>query len=171
MKVEELIENEWYVVRHSGETPEIALHSALYYLTRAKDGPKLTLSAKQLDELQDAATARFFEIIVRDLKHENANKSIYRGVERSIVNYQRYLNFCERQELENRLREKVGKQFCVFLSQELVLLKNDASESIVNCSFDDLSDFADLLNVDCIDQLETLKNQLMGRVAFAESTE
>ncbi len=171
MKVEELIENEWYVVRHSGETPEIALHSALYYLTRAKDGPKLTLSAKQLDELQDAATARFFEIIVRDLKHENANKSIYRGVERSIVNYQRYLNFCERQELGDRLREQVGKQFCVFLSQELVLLKNDASESIVNCSFDDLSDFADLLNVDCIDQLETLKNQLMGRVAFAESTE
>lgn len=166
MNVEELIENEWYVVRHSGETPEIALHSALYYLTRAKDGPQVTLLPEQLKELQQAAVSRFDEIIVRDLKHENANKSIYRGVERSIVNYQRYLKFCERQELDNQLRQRVAEQFCSFLDEESAILENESSKSIINCPFDELAQFADVLDVGCIAKLEFLRNQLARCVAL-----
>ena len=164
MNIEELIENEWYVVRHSGETPEIALHSALYFLTRAKDGPQITLLPEQLEELQQAATTRFYEIIVRDLKHENVNKSIYRGIERSIVNYQRYISFCERQGLDNRLKSKVERQFCGFLAEETALLENGNSESTVNCEFDKLTGFADILNVSCIDQLEVLQKRLVGSI-------
>jgi len=99
-QVTEHIDNEWFVVRHSGELPEVALHSSLYYLTEAEDGPKLTLAENHLRELQAAAMERYQDIILRDLLPENRNASMYRGVKRAIVNYQRYQRFCHRQELE-----------------------------------------------------------------------
>ncbi len=169
MTIEELIENEWYVVRYSGETPEIALSSAFYYLTRAQDGPQLVLASEQRKKLQEAAIARFFEIITRDLNHENVGKAIYRGVARSIVNYQRYLNFCVRQQLENQLREQVTASFREFLCKELELLKRGKSSNI-NCGLDELVDFSRQLELDaneCLVQLQELlsRNPALSSVA------
>ena len=92
------IENEWYIVRYSGETPEIAYNSAIYYLSRAQDGPRICLDEEQIELLKKAAVDRYAEIVLRDLQHDNCTKSIYRGIGRSIINYRRFCMFCERQQ-------------------------------------------------------------------------
>jgi len=62
---QEVLEEEWLIVRHSGEIPEIALHSALYYLTDDPDGPRLQLSGEERESLQEAAATRYHEIMHR----------------------------------------------------------------------------------------------------------
>jgi len=94
----EILEEEWLMVRHSGEIPEIALHSALYFLTEDPLGPCLQLSVEEIESLQDAAICRYQEIIRRDLCFENRNLAIYRGVRRAIVNWHRFVAFCKRQD-------------------------------------------------------------------------
>jgi hypothetical protein len=94
----EILEEEWLIVRHSGEIPEIALHSALYFLTEDPLGPCLQLSVEEIESLQEAAICRFQEIIRRDLCFDNRNLSLYRGVRRAIVNWHRFVAFCERQD-------------------------------------------------------------------------
>ena len=84
--VEEHLDNEWFVVRHSGEIPEIALYAARHYLTEAEDGPRLHLSRDQWGRLVDAARVRYEEIVLRDLQVDNRDTSIYRGLARSIAN-------------------------------------------------------------------------------------
>lgn len=146
---DEFLENEWYLVRYSGETPEIALHSAIYFLTRAKDGPKLELTGEQLAMLEKAAVARFTEIITRDINHDNIGTSGYRGVARSIVNYQRFLSFCRRRLLdEQQLRQEVGEKLDRFLAREIDDVTGCRSRSSVfNCSPGELADFARQLGV------------------------
>jgi hypothetical protein len=95
---QEVLEEEWLIVRHSGEIPEIALHSALYYLTDDPDGPRLQLSGEERESLQEAAATRYHEIIMRDLCFENRELSIYRGVRRAICNWHRFVAFCKRQD-------------------------------------------------------------------------
>ncbi|CAG37807.1 unknown protein [Desulfotalea psychrophila LSv54] len=139
--IAELYENEWYVVRHSGEIPEIALHSALYFLTRDKIGPQLELTEVQLKGLQDAALSRFREIILRDILSENIGTSAYRGLSRCMANYQRYLKFCQRQSLEVGLREQVHRQLIVFLEEELRIVRGDYRSSSIDCSWNNFLEF------------------------------
>ncbi|MBW6521220.1 MAG: hypothetical protein K0A99_09475 [Desulfoarculaceae bacterium] len=94
----EFLEEEWLMVRHSGEIPEIAFHSALYFLTDDPDGPRLQLSVEEIESLQDAAITRYQEIIMRDLCYEKRKLSSYRGVRRAIFNWHRFVTFCERQD-------------------------------------------------------------------------
>jgi len=86
------------MVRHSGEIPEIALHSALYFLTEDPDGPRLQLSVQEVETLQDAAICRYQEIIRRDLCFANRALPMYRGVRRAIFNWRRFVAFCQRQD-------------------------------------------------------------------------
>jgi hypothetical protein len=138
----ELFDNEWYIVRHSGETPEIALHSALYYLTRAKDGPHLVLAPEQLDALRQAAAQRYREIILRDLHHANAGTPIYRGVARSIVNYHRFCTFCRRQAVEGEaVRAAAGAALRVFLDREWAEVRA-GRPTLINCGHAELALFA-----------------------------
>ena len=162
MDVSEIIENEWYVVRHSGETPEIAFHSAIYYLTRAKDGPRLSLTGDQLVDLQGAAVDQFYEIITRDITPKNIDSSSYRGIERSIVNYQRYLKFCQRQSLTNTLESAVGKQLIVFLA--LPALEQNATmlRQCLNCSLEEIIAFSLQLKTDCRTRLDELREVVDG---------
>ena len=139
----EVIENEWYVVRYSGETPEIAYNSAIYHLTRAKDGPHISLADEQVDFLRQAAVNRYTEIVLRDLEHENCTKSIYRGVARSIINYQRFCKFCERQRLDVCVvRSQAAKALQVFIEIEVHQLKHFNRASIINCTYPELQGFA-----------------------------
>lgn len=105
---QEVLEDEWLIVRHSGEIPEIALHSAFYYLTEDPDGPRLQLSVEERESLQDAAVARYQEVIMRDLCYENRELTIYRGMRRAIFNWRRFIAFCERQERAHHTLTRPG---------------------------------------------------------------
>jgi hypothetical protein len=141
--VTEHIENEWYVVRHSGEMPEIAFHSSLYFLTEADEGPRLALSEEQVKPLKEAAALRYREIVLRDLQPENRQMTIYRGVRRSMINYERYQQFCSRQQLEmSCFAGEVAAALLLFLVTEGVEVGKGIRQSVINCSFSELNTFA-----------------------------
>lgn len=139
----EALENEWYGVRHSGEIPEIALHSAIYYLTEDGNGPGMVLGHRQSRVLVDAADIRYREIILRDLHQKNRNTAVYRGVRRSIVNWQRYEVFCSRQSVDySRFKHEVAAALLIFLVKEIVDVERGKRASSINCTFSELSGFA-----------------------------
>ena len=149
----EILEDEWYLVRHSGETPEIALHAAIYYVTRAKDGPRATLNSAQFERLRDAAVERFSEIILRDLQHANSSSKTYRGIRRSIINFRRFCTFCERQSVDpDEVRRQAANALLVFLAKELVEINCGKRPSIINCSRRELQFFAAELRIDLLDK-------------------
>lgn len=141
--LDEYLDNEWYVVRHSGETPEIALYSAIYYLTEAEDGPKLSLTDEQLCQLKEAAAERYREIVLRDLQPQNRDKAIYRGIKRSSTNYQRFECFCRRQGLDGHdFSKEVAASLLLFLATECVDVARGRRVTSINCSFQELNAFA-----------------------------
>lgn len=143
----EHIENEWYVVRHSGEIPEIALNSSFYYLTRDKKGPLLVLSESELEFLKKAAVDRFREIILRDIQFENREKSIYRGIKRSIANWYRFESFCIRQQISsNALKQETRDQLTSFMST--VITSTGSCGFTLNCSSEELLAFAIYLGLE-----------------------
>ena len=147
--IDEIVENEWYIVRNSGEIPEIAYNSSVYYLTRSPSGPQLVLSKEWLEKLRDAAVVRYLEIILRDLDHTNVGASIYRGIARSICNYNRFCAFCTRLQLDpEAVGESAAKALALFLQQEHSQLKDSESSSTLNCNFRDLKDYAEALGVE-----------------------
>lgn len=143
----EHIENEWYVVRHSGEIPEIALNSSFYFLTRDKRGPQIVLSEDELHYLKNAAVERFREIIHRDIVFDNREKSIYRGIKRSIANWYRFESFCRRQNISpTALKQETAGQLVSFLS---IVSKNlDTCNFSLNCSSDELATFVARLGLE-----------------------
>lgn len=146
--LEEQLEDEWYMVRHSGEIPEIALNASFYYLCQDKRGPQLTLTKEQRLQLKYAARDRFREIVLRDLIPENRDKTIYRGTERAIANWQRYVDFCGRQDLRvGEFRDQVAEQFRTFMAAEQQAATGCDCPSGINCSLDDLIQFAHSLGI------------------------
>ena len=117
------VEDEWYAVRHAGEIPEIALHSALHYLREAEDGPRLVLTTAEIRHLKRAAAERFREIVLRDMLRENLDKTIFRGLSRSMVNFERYETFLVRSAFTGRrfcrrFRHEVAITLVIFLVRE-----------------------------------------------------
>jgi len=154
----EILENEWYLVRHSGEIPEIALNASLYYLARAKDGPRHDLTPDELKTLQLAAVDRFREIVLRDLDHGNVGRTLYRGIARSYANYQRFLAFCARQELDAQLlREETLAALALFLEREIGEIRVTGRETVLNCSHTELCDYFALLEAVPLPYLAELK--------------
>lgn len=144
----EAVENEWFAVRHSGETPEIALHSAIYYLTEDRDGPGLVLAEDELAMLRQAAAERYLEIILRDLLPANRDLALYRGVKRSIINYHRYQSFCRRQQLDGHtIIPEVAASLLLFLVNEAVAVAKKRRAPSINCSFLELNVFAQQLGL------------------------
>ncbi len=143
-----ILEDELLILRDSGEIPEIAYHSTLHYLSEDPDGPGLTLSPEELQPLQDAALHRYREIILRDLTPENRDLTMYRGIRRSIYNWQRMQNFSRR---SNRdcldFKKTAGQALLAFLNQELTDVNSGTRLSSVNCSTAELLDFAAALDV------------------------
>ena len=93
---QDLLSEEWLLVRHSGEIPEVALHASLHYLEQDDQGPKLVLTGEERTHLQQAALARYQEIILRDLDPGNRDRSLFRGIRRANHNWYRYDRFCAR---------------------------------------------------------------------------
>ncbi len=141
--IHEYMENEWFVVRYSGEIPEIAYNSSLFFLTEAQDGPQFPLSEIDVAFLKKAACERFKEIILRDILPENRTTTMYRGVKRSIINYRRFQKFCIRQGLnEHEYASEVAASLLLFLGREAVDVAKGLRTTAVNCSFEELNEFA-----------------------------
>jgi len=126
----DVLEEEWLIVRHSGEIPEIALHSALYFLTEDPVGPRLHLSVEEIESLQDAAISRYQEIIRRDLCFANRTLPMYRGVRRAIFNWRRFVAFCERQDAATLARPGVAQ--CRSLQERIESDRRTTAEAFLH---------------------------------------
>ncbi len=134
-------ENEWLTVRDSGELPEIAYHSSVYYLTQDESGPRLELSETERGLLLEAAKGRYQDIILRDMHPENRGKPHYRGLRRSIENWQRVKMFHLRHQVEiSSLRRAAALALRTFLAAEVH--EGVFPSSSVNCSLQELLAFA-----------------------------
>lgn len=144
-----ILEEEIIILRHSGEIPEIAMHSSLYYLEEDEDGPQLSLREEELHVLYDAALERAREIVLRDLNPDNRDLTIYRGPARSIVNWRRLQNFCRRINRECQgFNEEVFQALVSFIMREVQDVKASARVSSVNCSARELCSFVEELCAD-----------------------
>ncbi|MBU0960046.1 MAG: hypothetical protein KKD01_07510 [Proteobacteria bacterium] len=145
----DILADEWLIVRNSGEIPEIAYYSSLYYLTEDDDGPCITLSEEEIQVLKEAAVERCQEIVLRDMLLENFHKTIYRGIKRSIYNWQRYQTFCRRQSLSlHGFRPIVARTFLLFLEQGVGAAGSSLPQSFINCSLNELIRFGEELGVE-----------------------
>jgi hypothetical protein len=137
---QELLDNEWHAVRDSGEIPEVAYHSSLYYLTTDENGPRLQLSDEEIDRLLDAARERYRDIILRDMLPENRGKSFYRGLKRSMENWRRFTVFHERYKVELlALQREAASALHAFLVTEIA--EGLFPSASLNCSFQELLSF------------------------------
>ncbi len=138
---QELLDNEWHAVRDSGEIPEVAYHSSLYYLTTDENGPRLQLSDEEIDRLLDAARCRYRDIILRDMTPENRGKSFYRGLKRSMENWRRFTVFHERYKVELlSLQQEAASALQAFLAVEVA--EGIFPSASLNCSLQELFAFA-----------------------------
>lgn len=147
--IESLIENEWYMVRDSGEIPEVALHSALHHLCEDPAGPQLALNGEQRGQLLEGACQRYLEITLRDLLPENMVLGSYRGIRRSAINWQRFQRFCRRYELDSSAyRELVAAALLELFHTDLTVLSTLDKDRMFNCTVEDLVTFMELLEID-----------------------
>jgi len=144
----EMLENEWYHVRYSGEIPEIALHSSIYHLTEDPEGPGVALSKENLIYLKSAAQQRYLEIILRDITPENRETTMYRGILRSISNYRRFKRFCIRHDMDfTVVNDQVGESLLHFLRCEIENVERGVWQSCINCTYEDIVAFTTELHV------------------------
>jgi hypothetical protein len=142
-ETESLLAEELLIVRHSGEIPEIAFHSSLYYLCEDPDGPQLTLGQNELDLLRQQVVARYREILLRDLSPENRDATIYRGLKRCIFNWERLGKFCARQGMTvEDVRQEIAEALRCFLRQEANEVRAGLRQSCLNCTREELNGFA-----------------------------
>ncbi len=142
-ETESLLAEELLIVRHSGEIPEIAFHSSLYYLCEDPVGPHLTLTENELDLLRQQVVARYREILLRDLSPENRDARIYRGLKRCIFNWERLGKFCTRQEMTvEDMRQEIAEALRCFLQQETEEVRSGFRQSCLNCTREELEGFA-----------------------------
>jgi hypothetical protein len=140
-----MLEEEAFMILHSGEIPEIAYHSAIYYLTEDPDGPGVSLEEigeEGIECLKAAVVARYRLIILRDINPANRDKRIYRGVQRAAVNWRRLKSFAAREAVEiGQIRLEVASALDSFLAQELTDVSSGRRESSINCTDDILFGF------------------------------
>jgi hypothetical protein len=138
---QELLDNEWHAVRDSGELPEVAYHSSLYYLTTDEKGPRLQLSDEEIDRLLDAARSRYRDIILRDMLPHNKGKSFYRGLKRSIENWRRFMVFHQRYKVDlASMRQEAAAALQSFLAFEAAC--GAFPSASLNCTLHELLAFA-----------------------------
>jgi hypothetical protein len=146
---ESLLEEEYIIVRNSGEIPEIALHSSLYYLVEDDDGPRITLLEHERQHLFDAAIARAQEIVLRDLDPRNRDLPIYRGPARTIANWNRLQQLCQRISRQcPGFEDRVADALVGYLAIEVEEVLTGCRRSSVNCSAREMEGFCRDLGLD-----------------------
>lgn len=145
---ESLLAEEQLIVRHSGEIPEIAFHSSLYYLCEDPAGPQLSLTEKELALLRQQVVTRYQEILLRDLSPKNRDARIYRGLKRCLFTWERLGKFCLRQAMEaEEVRREIAEALLCFLRQEADEVRAGLRRSCLNCTREELEGFAQELGV------------------------
>ena len=140
---EYMLEEEWLLVRHSGEIPEVALHASLHFLCEDEDGPGLVLTAEEVKPLQEAALTRYQEIILRDLDVANRDLSLFRGLRRANHNWYRFVRFSEKIGCPcEEFRATAVEALLRYLSQERLEVDAGTREPSINCSAEALLTFA-----------------------------
>ncbi len=132
----------------SGELPESAYHAALWQLCGDPHGPGLTLTEMEQRQLQDEALRRYERIILRDLTPAFRDRRIWRGPQRSICNWARYLTFCRRigRQPDEAFRAQAANALAAYLAQERDELRSGLRQcSSVNCACEELLNFAHCL--------------------------
>ncbi|PIE57426.1 MAG: hypothetical protein CSA33_08630 [Desulfobulbus propionicus] len=143
-----ILAEEALIVRHSGELPEVILHASLAYLCEDREGPRLQLAPEERAVLEQAARERYLEIVCRDLEPDNRDLSMFRGMQRAYVNWQRLLRFCER--VGDDPAPFIGTVAdCVlrYLCQELEDVSAGRRTTSLNCSPKEVLDFIRLLGL------------------------
>lgn len=140
--------DELLIVRHSGEIPEVALHGSLYFLTCAPDGPALELTKTEIMALKAMVVERYREIIIRDLEPANRDRSLYRGLARAAINWQRLEKFCQMEGLEiDALRRETETALLNFLQRETTEVAAATRTSSINCLAEELRAFAQAIQL------------------------
>ncbi len=143
-----ILEEELLIVRHSGEIPEVALHSSLFYLCQDQEGPQLVLAHEEISALQNAAKARYREIILRDLSTQNRDLTLYRGMQRSICNWERFEKFCHRCGSDaSEFIPEFGQALVRFLEQEVEDTQSGTRTSCINCTTEELLSYSAALKL------------------------
>ena len=140
---EYILEEEWLLVRHSGEIPEVALHASFHYLGEESEGPHLVLTKEEVEHLQQAAVARYEEIILRDLNPGNRDLSLFRGIRRANHNWYRYARFCERICCGvDVFQQQAARALSHYLQVELGEVGSGQRQPSINCTAEALLTFA-----------------------------
>lgn len=135
-------------VENSGEMPEVAFYEAFYYLTEEEEGPKLILTLSDIKRLEDAAINRFKTIILRDLKFANRRLSIFRGLKRAIINYNRLKKYQKRKNrIDPGLEKMIGRFLLEYIRRECEEISDRRHYRTINCTREELEQFADELGV------------------------
>ena len=133
------IEEEAFIIEHSGEIPEVALHSSLYYLEEDPEGPGFELQVEDVFPLKEAVVKRYRIIILRDLDPENRDKAIYRGLARCAANWQRLVKFCSREQMDfQEIKIEAAGALQKFLINEVADVQCGSRSSSINCSLEEL---------------------------------
>ena len=141
-----LQEVDW--IENSGEMPEVAFYEALYHLTEEKEGPKLILTLSDIKYLEDAVINRFKTIILRDLKFANRRSSIFRGLKRAIINYNRLKKYQKKKNrIDPGLAKMTGRFLLEYIRRECEEISDRRHYRTINCTREELEQFADELGV------------------------
>ncbi|MBU0681657.1 MAG: hypothetical protein KKD73_09565 [Proteobacteria bacterium] len=145
---QELLAEELFMLTAGGEMPEVAFHSAVYYLTKDKDGPALELGEEDIALLKGAVVQRYTAIVLRDLCPENKHTSIFRGLKRSAANWQRLVAYAARENIDlAAIQIHVAQALLNFLQHEYDAVICRGEVGCVNCSQERLVDYANTLGV------------------------
>lgn len=150
--ITEYIEEEVFFIERSGEMPEVAYHSSLFFLTRDEDGPGVSLSKEQLLPMKKAVISQYADIMRRDLNPENRDKRIYRGLERCVANWERLNTFCGRAGVSaGHLKKEMAQRLHVFIDNEMAECSSGKRQSSINCNSGRLEKFAGELGLKAAD--------------------
>ncbi|MFP3982208.1 MAG: hypothetical protein ACLFV2_00755 [Desulfurivibrionaceae bacterium] len=149
MDKQEILKDEILMIEHSGEMPEVSFYESLHFLTDDPEGPEINLEFRDKLFMKQAVIRRYMFIILRDLNPKNRNKTIYRGLKRSIINWQRLKKYARKEGLEiEEVRQKTAGALTSFLEREWKDVMEKGEESCLNCSRQELAEFAGDLGLD-----------------------
>jgi hypothetical protein len=135
-------------IENSGETPEVAFYETLHYLIKEEEGPKLVLTSSDIKVLEDAVINRYKTIILRDLKFANRRSSIFRGLKRAIINYNRLKKYQKKKNrIDPGLEKMTGRFLLEYIRRECEEISDRRHYRTINCTREELEQFADELGV------------------------
>ncbi len=141
-----LQEVDW--IENSGEMPEVAFYEALYHLEEEEEGPRLILTLSDIKYLEDAVINRFKTIILRDLKFANRRSSIFRGLKRAIINYDRLKKYQKRKNrIDPGIEKEASHSLLEYIRCECEDILDKRYYRTINCTREELEQFADELGV------------------------